>query len=679
MPNHLANETSPYLRQHQDNPVEWYPWNETALSKAKLENKPVFLSIGYAACHWCHVMAHESFENEQTAQILNKNFINIKVDREERPDLDDIYMQAVVMLTGQGGWPLSVFLTPDLKPFYGGTYFPPIPRHGLPSFNQVLSSVIDAWHNDPDRIENNAEMLTEELSKKQNQQVQRDHFPNLEVLVNRLHKAYDWQTGGWGNAPKFPQPMLIEFLIQQALLGNQKANDMVVHLLDRMARGGMYDLVGGGFHRYSTDRNWLIPHFEKMLYDNAQLALVYLHAYAHTGQTSFLEIVTRTLSFIQREMTSPHGAFYASIDADTPEGEGRYYAWEIDELQKHLSEEAFAKLQTAMGLGNRGNFKKDMHILQLKAPSTQMTEDVQADEKDWHASLQATYKTLQNIREQRVPPQKDKKIITEWNAMTIRAFAEAGLFLNREDYLSVAKQAAEFILNHLQAPDGTLYRSWNEGKASHPGTLADYAGLIIALHAIYLVEFDPRIYQHMQSLFITMQDQFASADSLYFDSAANVSDLIVRPRNPQDNATPSGNAMAAYAHWLFGNYEHDPTQLDHARLMIGQAGENFESFPTSFGFWLQVTAVLEQNKQQIALVTQEDLQSLESFLAIYRKKYRPFSIIAVKYADIELSSQLPAILEGRVPINQQPTAYVCEKFACRSPVTDLEAFKKQLD
>ncbi len=676
MPNRLANETSPYLKQLKDNPVDWYPWNETALSQAKQENKPIFLSIGYAACHWCHVMAHESFENTQIAQILNQNFINIKVDREERPDIDDIYMQAVVMLTGQGGWPLSVFLIPNLKPFYGGTYFPPMPRHRLPSFKHVLMSVIDTWKNNPDAIHNNAEILTKEIRRKQSHQNHLDQALNLDAIVERLHNAYDWQTGGWGNAPKFPQPMLIKFLIQRELLGNQPAKNMVTNLLTSMAQGGMYDLIGGGFHRYSTDRSWLIPHFEKMLYDNAQLALAYLHGYALTGKTAYVNVVNQTLSFILEEMTDPNGAFFASVDADTPEGEGRYYTWKIHELHEVLSEEEFLKLQSALDLSVQGNFEAGLNILRLKTH----LDDENNNTKNMTAKhLEGIFNKLKHVRQQRTPPGKDKKIISEWNAMTIRAFAEAGVFLDQVDYVLAAKKGAEFLLNHLLAPDGTLYRTWCDGIPSQPGTLADYAGLIAALHALYVIDFEPSFFDHMQSLLKTMQKLFSSENVLYFDSAVDVPSLIVRPRNLQDNATPSGNAMAAYAHWLFANYNHDPAQLHHSQEMIFQAGESIEAYPTSFGFWLQMAGLLSENPQQIALVSSEGQKSLKPFLEVYRKKYRPFTIIAANHAEIDPTSGTPLILKDRPAINGMPTAYVCQEFMCHTPVTNPDAFKAQLD
>ena len=676
MPNHLADETSPYLRQHQDNPVEWYPWGQKALSRAKQENKPIFLSIGYAACHWCHVMAHESFENVKTAQILNENFINIKVDREERPDIDDIYMQSVVMLTGQGGWPLSVFLTPELKPFYGGTYFPPTPRHQLPSFDHVLLSIIETWNNNYDAIINNADILTKEIQKSQTQQNQPKQGPNLDAIIDRLHSTYDWQSGGWGNAPKFPQPMLIEFLIQRALSGNQRAKEMVSHLLTSMAQGGMYDLVGGGFHRYSTDRIWLIPHFEKMLYDNAQLALVYLHGFALTGKTAFLKVVEQTLMFILDEMTDQNGAFISSTDADTSEGEGRYYGWNLEELHDALSEKDFLELESALDITPQGNFEDSLNILRIKANHVDRKDNTKIMNIN---HLDESLKILKKIRGQRIAPGKDKKIITEWNAMAICAFAEAGVLLNRKDYVAAAKKGAKFILDQLITSDGTLYRAYCEGVSNHPGTLADYAGLIVALNALYKIDFDPKYFEKMRSLFKTMQNKFASENSLYFDAADDVPNLLVRPRNIQDNATPSGNAMAAYAHWLLANYQHDPPLLEQAQKMVLETGENFESYPTSFGLWLQVVGLVREGTQQIGLVSHDGFKSLAPFLKVYRSKYRPFSIIAAKHADIDANWDLPVVLQDRPAINNLPTAYVCQDYICRSPTNDPDAFQDLLE
>jgi uncharacterized protein len=679
MPNRLSTESSPYLLQHKDNPVDWYPWHNAALARARQEDKPIFLSIGYSACHWCHVMAHESFENPHTAQILNENFINIKVDREERPDIDDIYMQAVVLLTGQGGWPLSVFLTPDLKPFYGGTYFPPQPRHGLPAFNQVLLSIIETWHNQPESISNNAEILTSAIQKQQVLQEEPEEQLDLAAIVDRLAAAYDWETGGWGHAPKFPQPMLIEFLIQQALIGNQKALKIADHLLDRMASGGLFDVVGGGFHRYSTDAHWLIPHFEKMLYDNAQLALVYLHAYALTGKTTFLEVTNSTLDFIQREMSGPEGGFSASIDADTPEGEGRYYAWHMDELGEVLSPGELKILNENIGISVQGNFEHGLNILQYKRSANAIPAKPTQSEEYQRIGFEKVLDKLREARAKRTPPGKDQKIITEWNAMVIRAFAEAGILLNRSDYLIIAEESAQFILRNLLTSEGKLWRTWQNGKASQPGTLADYAGLIIALHAVYNINYEPHYFQNIRMLIKTMQTHFGTQTALYFDAADDVVDLIVRPRNLQDNAIPSGNGMAAYVHWLIANYDHEQKHMDRAHQMLAQVGKLASAYPTSFGFWLQVGGLSTQPSQQIALVSDLNIQSLAPLLSIYRKAYRPFTVLAANFADLEVKSGLPAILEDRPTLNGIPTAYVCQGFICRAPVTKPRDFEKHLD
>jgi len=529
MTNRLKDASSPYLRQHQDNPVDWYPWGEEALTKASVENKPIFLSIGYAACHWCHVMAHESFEDPLTASILNEHFISIKVDREERPDLDDIYMRAVVALTGRGGWPMSVFLTPDLKPFYGGTYFPPISAYGMPAFTQVLKSVIDVWHNNPQAVQKNAQVLTSAVQSQFQVPDEADQLVNLDSIVQNLYQNYDWQKGGWGNAPKFPQAMLIQFLIQHGMKGDNLAEKMAAHVLDHMSQGGMYDIVGGGFHRYSTDAIWLIPHFEKMLYDNALLAQVYLHAFALTGDPVYKHIVTNTLDFILRELTHPDGGFYASLDADTVDGEGRYYAWRMDALKNALSQEQFSLLQDTMDLPEKGNFEDGLLILRFKDNLHGLAEKLNMGIDKLLGELSLIFSILRETRKRLTPPTKDDKIITSWNAMAIQAFAEAGLLLEQERYLTAAKDALNFLLTHLQDKTGSLMRSWSQGKSNNSGTLADYAGLILALHDIYEVDFSPSIYNKLREVFRRMCTEFSGDGHLYFDTQKSLSDLMNYP------------------------------------------------------------------------------------------------------------------------------------------------------
>ncbi len=678
MPNRLKNATSPYLRQHQNNPVDWYPWSEEALGKAKVENKPIFLSIGYAACHWCHVMAHQSFEDLQTASFLNQHFISIKVDREERPDLDDIYMRAVIALTGQGGWPLSVFLTPDLKPFYGGTYFPPVPSYGRPSFLQVLTSVIDVWKNNPQGVQNNARVLTNAVQSQFQATEDIEQNIDLKSILRNLHQNYDWQTGGWGEAPKFPQAMLIQFLIQRAMKGDHLAEEMAVHVLDQMALGGMYDLVGGGFHRYSTDPYWLVPHFEKMLYDNALLAQVYLHGYALTGNPFFKHITIDTLDFILREMTHPDGGFYASLDADTIEGEGRYYTWQKDALRNNLSQEQFTLLQNTIDWPEEGNFEDGLLILRYKNSLDVLAQKMNTPVESLINDLSNIFSTLKESRKKLTPPSKDDKIITSWNTIAIQAFAEAGLMLEKEVYITAAQNALDFILANLQSKNGNLMRSWSRGKTSNFGNLEDYAGLMLALRAVYEIDFSPSIFSKMREIFNKMRSEFNGDGYLYYDTQKNVSDLLMRPRNLRDNATPSGNAAAAYSHWFMAQFDHDISQQERFEQMVKRVYPRARDYPFSFGFWLKLADMMQYPPQQIALISKEGIETLQPFLKIYRKQYRPGSVIAAVYKDKEQSSDYPRLLDDRKVINTLPTAYVCLGHTCQQPTTDLKKFQQQL-
>ena len=678
MPNRLKNASSPYLRQHQNNPVDWYTWSEEALEKAKVENKPIFLSIGYAACHWCHVMAHESFEDPHTASILNEHFISIKVDREERPDLDDIYMRAVVTLTGQGGWPMSVFLTPDIKPFLGGTYFPLSPSYGMPSFTQVLRSVIDVWKNNPQAVHNNARVLTNAVQSQFQVTEVGEQIINLDAIVQNLYQNYDWQTGGWGKAPKFPQAMLIQFLIQRALKGDLPAEKMATHVLDHMTQGGMYDLVGGGFHRYSTDINWLVPHFEKMLYDNALLAQVYLHAFALTGNPFHKHVTTDILDFILREMTHPDGVFYASLDADTLEGEGRYYTWQKDALREDLSQEQFMLLKNTIEWPKDGNFEDGLLILRYKDNLHVLAEKLNMTIENLVGDLSNIFSILRENRKKLSPPTKDDKIITSWNTMAIQAFAEAGLLLERESYLTAAKDALNFLLTHLQVKSGTLMRSWSRGKASNLGTLADYAGLFLALRAVYEIDFSPSIFTKMREVFRIMCSEFEREGYLYYDTHVSLPDLLLRPRNLQDNATPSGNALAAHAHWLMAQYDHDTQHDEQFVTMVKRVYPQASDYPFGFGYWFEMADLLQHPAQQIALVSNGGVETIKPFLKIYRKKYQPDSVIAVSCEHMEQSKEPPGLLDKRNVITDLPTAYVCLGHTCQQPTNETSLFQQQL-
>jgi uncharacterized protein YyaL (SSP411 family) len=678
MPNRLINASSPYLRQHQDNPVDWYSWGEEALEKAKIENKPIFLSIGYAACHWCHVMAHESFEDPHTASLLNDHFISIKVDREERPDLDDIYMRAVVTLTGRGGWPMSVFLTPDLKPFYGGTYFPPVPAYGMPSFTQVISSVIEVWENNPQGVENNARVLTNAIEAEFQETEEDERNINLDSIVENIYQNYDWKTGGWGNSPKFPQAMLIQFLIQRAMKGDHLADEMTAHVLDHMARGGMNDLIGGGFHRYSTDPDWLVPHFEKMLYDNALLAQVYLQGYALSGNTHCKQITIDTLDFILREMTHPEGGFFASLDADTIDGEGRYYTWNKQVLKNALTHEQLTLVQKTLEWPDDGNFEDGLLILRYKDNPGILAEKLNMTVENLIDEMDRIFSVLRKKRKKFAPPTKDDKIITSWNTLAIQTFSQAGLLLDRETYLNAAKKALNFLLTHLQDESGKLMRSWNRGKVSNLGTLADYAGLILALNSVYEIDFSPSIFAKMREIFRMMISEFNGDGLFYFDTHKNLRDLLLRPRNLQDNATPSGNALASYCHWLMAQYDHDLQHAETFNEMVKRIYPQANSYPFSFGFWLKLVELMQHPTQQIALVSNEGLETIEPFLKIYRNKFQPNSVITANFGDMEQSRECPLLLKDRDVINNLPTAYVCLGHICQQPTNDIAQFSKQL-
>ena len=464
MPNRLQNETSPYLLQHAHNPVNWYPWGPEALDEARQKDKPIFLSIGYAACHWCHVMAHESFEDPRIADLLNRDFVPIKVDREERPDLDSIYMSAVVAMTGQGGWPMSVFLTPDGQPFYGGTYFPPDARYGLPSFHQVLTSLAQSWKNDRDQILEVGQKLKAHLQEGSRLNLASQPLSGraIEAAAETLLKDYDWSNGGWGPAPKFPQPMAIEFLLRQAVRGNSRALQVAHHVLEAMSRGGLYDVVGGGFHRYSTDERWLVPHFEKMLYDNAQLALAYLHAWRLTGTHSWRRICEATLDFILRELTGPEGGFLSSLDADSGGEEGSFYVWTVDQIKEAAGDpQDAAFLISAYEIQAGGNFD-GRTVLQRALSDHQMAEQFHLPEDSIQENFSRLHARLFIARQGRVRPATDDKVLVSWNALALRAFAEAGRFLQRPDYLAAAARNASFLLAACH-PGDRLLRSWRDG------------------------------------------------------------------------------------------------------------------------------------------------------------------------------------------------------------------------
>jgi len=678
MTNHLIHENSPYLLQHADNPVDWYPWNETALQKAEKEDKPIFLSIGYAACHWCHVMAHESFEDSSTAALMNEHFINIKVDREERPDLDTIYMQAVVALTGQGGWPMSVFLTPDGRPFFGGTYFPPEPRYNMPSFRDLLKTIAELWSEDRFKLLTNAETLTQHLKQTIHEQPGGGTLtPDLlSETVDILAQSYQWKTGGWGQAPKFPHPMTIEFSLLQAARGNETAQKMSLHALEMMARGGMYDVLGGGFARYSTDAIWHVPHFEKMLYDNAQLSRVYLHAYLLNNDPSLRRVCEETLDFIIHEMTHPDGGFYSSLDADSEGIEGKYYTWSESELREAIpGEEDETLFFTAYNISKEGDLDGRNCLQQIRSHH-ELAEEFNTTPNSVTERLDRIHKTLFSIRSRRIRPDTDDKILVSWNALMMISFAEAGRYLQRSDYIATAQQNASFILKELLV-NGRLMRSWRKGKAQHDAYLEDYASLILGLLALYQSAPDPRWFEAAVKLAEEMLANFSDPRGGFFDTRSDHTTLLLRPKDTQDNATPSGSALAAAALLLLAAYEGNTSWREIAEQMLNAMVPEMSQYPASFSQWLCAADFALGPVQEVAIIGDPQDHHFQALTRRLWKSYRPR--LAAAFSTENPEPEYPALLQGRPMINALPTAYVCQQFVCKTPVTDADEFEDQLD
>jgi len=667
MPNQLTNETSPYLLQHADNPVDWYPWGEEAFQKARSEDKPIFLSIGYSACHWCHVMAHESFENERAASVLNEHFVSIKVDREERPDLDCIYMSAVQALTGRGGWPMSVFLTPDAHPFYGGTYFPPVPRYGMPSFTQVLLSVAEAWRDRRQELLQGGEHLVAaiELQGQARDDVEGGDLKDetLDVAFENIQQGFDHAHGGWGGAPKFPQPMTLEFLLRyHHVMGHQEALQMVTRTLTAMARGGMYDQLGGGFHRYSVDDRWLVPHFEKMLYDNAQLARVYLHAWQVSEDPFYRTIVEETLDYVAREMTHSAGGFYSTQDADSEGEEGKFFVWTVDELKAVLGAETDRFLK-AYGVTERGNFE-GKNILELVGGLGEREALVEARRKLFEA------------RGERVHPGRDEKVLTSWNGLMLAAFAEAARVLGRDDYRLVAERNADFLLRELRGDGDRLYHTWKAGVAKVNGYLEDHVHLVEGLLELYQATFDPRWYVAATALAETMIEHF-SAPVGFFDTSDDHEELIVRPRELQDNAVPSGNGMAALVLQRLAGLAVEPAYADLARHSLRHMQRLLAQHPLAFGQWLIALDYGLAHPREVGIVGDAAAIDTRALLDICMTGYRPHQIVAVGDGGT-VSSAVP-LLRDRGRVEGRAAAYVCVDFTCRRPVTEPDALRELLE
>ncbi len=692
MPNRLAGETSPYLLQHANNPVDWLPWGPDALARAKLLDRPIFLSIGYAACHWCHVMERESFEDETTARYLNDHFVSIKVDREERPDLDQVYMAAVQAMTGAGGWPMSVFLTPEGRPFYGGTYFPDEPRHGMPSFRQVLEGVDRAWRQQRAQVEAAGGRLVQGLIE-QGQIPAGTDAPTAELLLAAtaaIEASFDPVNGGWGRAPKFPQPMTIEFLLRRYLATrDERPLSIARRSLDAMADGGIHDQLGGGFHRYSTDAQWLVPHFEQMLYDNAQLARVYLHAFEVTDDPRYLDVATGTLDYLLRELRTGDGAFAASQDADTSGEEGLTFVWRIDEIREVLGDDAdlFA---AAYDVTEEGNWE-GATILRRVVSDAELVKRAAfegLEPVEVAARLATARDRLFARRRDRPQPARDDKALAAWNGLAIGALADAAVVLESSpapvvgpagraaSYRLAAIEAADTILTGLLGPDGELGRSWKDGRASGTGVLEDYTHLADGLLAVYGATFDERWFTSARALMDYVLTHFQDPAGGFFDTSDRHERLVTRPKDVQDNAIPSGNAMAALVLLRLHALTGESTYRTAAERAIRTVVPFVRRYPTGFAQWLAAMDLVLGPVVEVAIVGSPDAADTRALIAESRRGYQPNRILAVS-AD-PAGSTIP-LLDGRIALDGRPTAYVCRGFVCRLPVASVDALRAELE
>ncbi len=684
--NRLIHETSPYLRQHAHNPVDWYPWGDEAFDRARREDKPILLSIGYSACHWCHVMERESFENEEIARLMNEHFVNIKVDREERPDLDAIYMSAVQALTGHGGWPLTVFLTPEGVPFYGGTYFPPVDRHGLPAFPRVLRAVAEAYRTRRGEIEKAGRELLAHL-RAMNTWTPAEHAltPDLlDAAYRTLIEHFDATHGGFGRAPKFPAPMVLEFLLRIYLrTGDDFAREMVERTLVRMARGGIYDHVGGGFHRYAVDAQWLIPHFEKMLYDNALLAHTYLAAYQITGNVFYREIVEETLDYVLREMTDPHGGFYAAQDADSEGEEGKFYVWTPAEIRAVLGEREGEIVCRYFGVTDWGNFE-GKNVLSVPRDPEVIARLEGLTVPELMALIRRARQTLRAHREQRTKPLRDEKIIAAWNGLMLRSFARAALVLNRDEYYQAARRNAEFLLAALRRDKG-LWHTFAHGVAKIPAYQDDYACLIDGLLALYETDFDPRWFREALALTQVMLEHFWDAEQGgFFSTSPEHRDVPVRLKEAFDNATPSGNSVAAEVFLRLYRFTGDVVYWERAQAILRLFADAMRRHPYGFGRLLCALDLALAPAQEIALVGDPEAPETCALRRHLAACYLPHAVVAFRRVGDEEAPRLIPLLRDREPLRDPEgrpvpcTVYVCENFVCHPPVTRIEELERWL-
>ncbi len=696
MANRLASESSPYLLQHAENPVDWYPWGEEALRKAGEEEKPILLSIGYSACHWCHVMERESFEDDETARLMNEAFVSVKVDREERPDLDSVYMLAVQSMTGHGGWPLTVFLTPRGVPYYGGTYFPPEPRRGMPSFRQVLGAARDAWRDRREDVEKGAEELRDVLERATRggaagaeEEVEggpRAPGPELLEHAHRFASSrYDPRHGGFGGAPKFPQPAALELLLHHHLrTGEEEPLRMVVTTLRGMARGGIRDHLAGGFHRYSVDERWLVPHFEKMLYDNALLARLYLRAWQVTGEDDLRTVAVSTLDYVLDDLRGPEGGFHSARDADSEGEEGRYYVWTPEEVDGVLEGEQARLFKRAYDVSPGGNWE-GRSILHLPHDPGSLAASEGIEPAELQRILGDARSSLLDARARREPPLRDEKVLVGWNGLMLRALAEAAGALERADWLEAARETASFLLEACReggAEDDRggdrLLHVWKDGRARVPGFLEDYAALGNALLTLHEVTGEPRWRDEATWCAERIVESFWEAEeAVFYDTPREGEELVVRPRDAMDNPSPSGTSLAAELLLRLGHLLDRQEWPAITERVLAREAEGMRKYPLGYGRLLSVLDLHHAEPLELAVVGPRDDERFHALLGVVLRRWIPERTVTGWDPEAEPRPEIP-LLEGRQARDGRPTAYLCRRYACREPVTEPEALERQL-
>ncbi len=685
-PNRLIKEKSPYLRQHAYNPVDWYPWCEEAFEKAKKEDKPIFLSIGYSTCHWCHVMEKESFEDREIAEILNKHYVAIKVDREERPDIDSVYMSVCQMMTGSGGWPLTIIMTPDKKPFFAGTYFPKESFYNRPGLKDILLKIAELWHKDRNKIFQTAESVFEALSQSES-----ESYIGQDLDVAVLHKgfaelysSYDEIYGGFGNAPKFPIPHNLMFLLRYfRRYKNEKALGMVKHTLIKMRLGGIWDHVGFGFHRYSTDREWHLPHFEKMLYDNALLMIAYAEAYQITEEDFFAQVVEEIAEYLRRDMRSEEGAFYSAEDADSEGEEGRFYTWSLEELKEVLSDEELSLAVKVYRIEEEGNFleeatkrKVGRNVLHMDKRLEELARELGIDKAQLKQKLEEIRSKLFKAREKRIRPLRDEKILTDWNGLVIAAFSKAGLVLGRRDFLKYAKECADFILSRMLTPESTLMHRYKDSEAEIPGFLEDYAYLVWGLTELYFATFESKYLIEAKKLVDTALKHFWDEENLGFFHTPDFGEkVLVRKKEIYDGATPSGNSVMAYNLVRLGRllglreYEQKSYQTLKAFSQV------IQSFPSAHSFSLIALDLILEGSFELVGVPGVEEEIKDNFTEL-QKNFLPEGLFALRDNNLKALSEH---LSSFTAMDGKTTYYLCRNFACDSPVTDWEEVKNKIN